>query len=202
MAVAPEHLRAARLAVPRLPLPAILGFSLFGVGGSIFLAYTTFSHGEMKRAPAPSAEPPVYAARAVPFDPPREDPARRAASIARALTATQADVRKAETLEAELLAAAQSNPVLLADSNTELRGFNAFNGFGNFAGSNNYMTVTGTSFGMSAQGLPSGFMAADAETFTSAPVPEVSTWLCGGVLFVLVAARGARAHWHRKRRRD
>ena len=201
MAVAPEQFRAARLAVPRLPLPAILGFTLFGIGGSIFLAYTTFNHGHLKRAPAPSNEPPVYAARAVPFDPNREDPAKRAASIARALTATQTDVRDAEAGEAESgpAAAARSNSVLLADSRRELRGFS---GFGNFAGANSYLMITGTSFGMSAQSLPSGFMAADAETFTSAPVPEASTWLCGGALFLLVAARGAHARWHRNRRRD
>lgn len=197
MAVAPEQLRTARVAVPRLPLPAILGFALFGVGGSVFLAYTTFSHGEIKRAPAPSNEAPVYAAKAVPFERPRENPAERAASIARALTATQTSIRHAENVEAET-SAAKSGPTLFAESNRELRGFGRF---ANFAVANNFLTLTGTSFGFAAQNTPSGFMAADAETLTSAPVPETSTWMCGGALFLLVAARGAHARWHRKRRR-
>jgi len=198
MAVAPEQFRTARLAVPRLPLPAILGFALFGIGGSVFLAYTSFSHGELKRAAAPSNEAPVYAARAVPFDLPRENAAERAASIARALTVTQTEVRHSEFVEEES-SSARFNPIVLTESSRELRGFN---GFGNFAGANNYLAVTATSFGIAAQSTPSGFMAADAETLTSAPVPEASTWMCGGALFLLVAARGARARWHRKRRRD
>src|SRR5215212_912120 len=122
MAVAPEHLRTARVAIPRLPLSAVLGFALFGVGGSVFLAYTTFSHGEIRRAAAPSNDVPVYAARAVPFEPSREDSAHRAASIARALTAAQTDVRRAETDEAEA-SATESESTLLTDSNRELRGF-------------------------------------------------------------------------------
>jgi hypothetical protein len=90
-------------------------------------------------------------------------------------------------------------PMLMTESNRELRGFNQF---GSFAVANNYLAMTATSFGMAAQSAPSGFMAADAETLTAAPVPEPSTWMCGGALFLLVAARGAHARWHRKRRRD
>ncbi len=197
MAVAPEHYRAARLAIPRLPLAAILGFALFGVGGSVFLAYTSFSHADPKMAVAPSNDVPVYSARAVPFDPPREDPAQRAASITRALTAPHTDVHRAETIE-EQGAAPVSQRALFADAN---RGLRAFNGFSNFAGANSFLAFTGVSFGMSAQTLPSGFVAADAETISAAPVPEASTWLCGGALLVLVAARGVHASWHRKRRR-
>src|SRR3954452_18983893 len=96
-----EHLRTARLFVPWLPLPAILGFALFGVGGSVFLAYTSFDHGGFKHAAATSNEAPVYTARAVPFEPPREDPAQRAASIARALTATPMEVRPASAVAVE-----------------------------------------------------------------------------------------------------
>jgi hypothetical protein len=197
MPVTPEHLRAARLAIPRLPLSAILGFGLFGLGGSLFLAYTTFSHDEIKQSVLPSTDAQVYAAPAVPFDQPRENPAQRAESIARALRVAQTEVRRAEMVDAEAQPA-KSEPVLLADSNRQLRGFA---GFGNFAGSNNYLTLTGTSFGISAQTAPSGFVAPDAETLTVAPVPESSTWMCGGALFMLVAARGARARWHRNRRR-
>src|SRR3954466_10047231 len=122
MAIAPEHLRIARVVVPRLPLSAILGFARFGVGGSVFLACTSFSHYETKRAAAPSTEAPVYAARAVPFDPPREDPVKRAALIARALTATQTDVRRADIAEPGT-SDLKPEPTLLTESNRELRGF-------------------------------------------------------------------------------
>lgn len=195
MPVAPEH---TRLIIPRLPLSAILGFGLFGLGGSLFLAYTTFSHGEITQSTGPSTDGQVYEARAVPFESPRETPAKRAESIARALRVAQTEVQRAETVEAEPQPA-KSEPPLLGDSNRELRGFSRFV---NFAASNSYLAVTGTSFGISAQNAPSGFVAPDAETFTAAPVPEASTWMCGGALFMLVAARGARARWHRKRRRD
>ena len=198
MPVAPEHLRTARLALPRLSLPAILGFALFGVGGSLFLAYTTFSHGEIKQSALPSNDARVYEARAVPFDAPREDAAQRANSIVRALTVVQTKVERAEAVDAEPQSA-DAEPLLLAESHRELRGFN---GFANFAQSNSYLAVSGTTFGISAQNTPSGFMAADAETLTASVVPEASTWMCGGALFMLVAARGAHARWHRKRRRD
>jgi hypothetical protein len=197
MAVAPEHYRAARLAIPRLPLAAILGFAFFGVGGSVFLAYTSFSHADSKMAVAPSNDVRVYSARAVPFDPPRENPAQRAASIARALTATQTEVHRTEVIE-EQGEVPVSQRALFAGANRELR---AFNGFSNFAGANSFLAFTGASFGISAQSLPSGFVAADAETISAAPVPEASTWLCGGALLVLVGARGVRAHLHRNRRR-
>lgn len=197
MPVAPEHLRTARLAVPQLPLPAILGFALFGVAGSLFLAYTSFSHGGMKQAAMPSTDARVYEARAVPFESPRENAAQRADSIARALTVVQTNVQRAETVEAEG-SPANAEPMLLAESHRELRGFSRF---ANFAANNSYLAVTATTLG-SAQNTPSGFMAPDAETLTASVVPEASTWMCGGALFMLVAARGARARWHRKRRRD
>src|SRR6476620_3696466 len=126
MAVAPEHLRSARLAVPRLPLFAILGFTLFRVGGAVFLGYTTFSHSEIERAAMLSNEAPVYAARAVPFDAKGETPAQRAASISRALTATQASVRHAASIELESSAVKSEQQTLLTESNRELRGFDGF----------------------------------------------------------------------------
>src|ERR1700759_582431 len=85
MAVAPEHLRAARIAVPRLPLLALFGVTLFGVGGAVFLSYSVFSHSDGPHFAAPSNDPRVYEARAVPFDRRNESPAERSASIARAL---------------------------------------------------------------------------------------------------------------------
>jgi hypothetical protein len=196
MAVTPEHYRAARIAIPRLPISAILGFALFGIGGSAFLAYTSFTFSEPKPVAASSNEAPVYSARAVPFDSHPEDPAHRAASIARALTASQIQARRAETIDEEETVSA-AEPVLLAESDRELKGFT---GFSNVAVPNNFLALTATSFGISGQNAPSGFVAPDAEILTTAPVPEASTWLCGGALFLLVAARGARAHWQRKRR--
>ena len=178
------------------PLAAILGFALFGMGGSVFLAYTSFSHTEAKSPAVAANDVPVYSARAVPFDSPREDPAQRAASITRALTATQTEVHQMEAIEAESAAPVASR-TLIAEGNRELR---AFSGFSNFAGANNFLAFTGASFGTSAQTLPSGFVAADAETITAAPVPEASTWICGGALLFLVAARGVHASWRRKRR--
>jgi hypothetical protein len=197
MALAPEHYQAARLAIPRLSLPAIFVFALFGVGGSAFFAYTSFRFDDAKPPVAASNDMPVYSARAVPFDQLREDPAQRAASIARALTATQTQVHSAETIEMTG-SSSVSGPTLLAEADREMPGFT---GFSNFAGGNSFLALTGTSFGISAQSAPSGFVAPDAETFTASAVPEASTWLCGGALFLLVAARGARAHWQRKRRR-
>jgi hypothetical protein len=198
MPVAPEHSRTGGTAVPWLPLPAILGFTLLGVGGSVLLTYTTFSFAEADLSAKASDKARVYEARAVPFDELRETPAKRMESIARALTATQAEVRRAETVESAR-SASDSQPKLLADSDRELRGFP---GFGNFSGANSYLAMSNTSFGISAQNAPAGVAAPDAETFTAAPVPEASTWMCGAALFVLVAARGMRAHWHRKRSRD
>ena len=196
MAIAPGNIRAPGSAIPWLPLPAILGFSLLGLGGSIVLTYTTFSYADGPRPATASNDGKVYEARAVPFASPRENPALRAA-ISRALSATQVEVRPAETVDPAHPEISQ--PMLLADSDRELSGFH---GFGNSGGANNYLTVTGTSFGMSAESVPSGFAAADAETFSAAPVPEASTWMCGAALLLLVGARGARAHWRRKRGRN
>lgn len=197
MAIAPKHYRVAPLGLPHLPLPAILGFALFAVAGSAFLAYTNFSHGQAQHSTAVSPGAPVYEARAVPFDTQREDPAQRAASIIRALSATQTRVHGAESAEAEGGAPVASRS-LLAEPDREAQAFQAFS---NFGGANSFLAFTGAAFGMSAQNMPSGFAAPDAETFTAAPVPEASTWMCGGALLVLVAYRGARASWHRKRRR-
>jgi hypothetical protein len=200
MAIDPEYYRAARLAIPRLPLPAILGFALLGVGGSVFLGVTSYSNDGFKFSAATPKEVPVYEARAVLFDSPPEAPAQRAAAIAEALTATQIDVRRETEFNPDQ-PKQFSEPALFSDSDRELR---SFPGFPNFLGGGGsvYLVATGTTFGISAQTAPSGFAAPDAEMLVSAPVPETSTWLCGGALFLLVAARGARAHWYRKRRRD
>jgi hypothetical protein len=198
MPTAPEHFRTGGTALPWLPLPAILGFTLLGVGGSVLLTYTTFSYAEADRSAEASNNMRVYEARAVPFDELRENPAQRVESITRALTATQAEVRRAESVESAR-SSSDFQPKLLADSDRQLRGFP---GFGNLSGANSYLAISNTSFGISAQSAPAGFVAPDAETLVAAPVPEASTWMCGAALFVLVAARGMRAHWHRKRGRD
>jgi hypothetical protein len=184
--------------LPWLPLPAILGFSLLGLGGAVVLTYsTTFSYADAQRPATPSNDARVYAARAVPFDSLRENPAQRAESISRALTATQVEVRRAETVEPGRRSEI-SQPLLLADSDRELRGFE---GFGNVAAGNTYLAISGTSFGIAAQSAPSGFVAPDAETQINSAVPEASTWMCGAALLLLVGVRGMRARLHRNRRR-
>lgn len=197
MSIAPENYRAARLALPRLPLPAILGFAVAGFGGALFLAYSGFTSHETTHSPASTSAAPVYEARAVPLDQKPEDVAARAASIARALTATQSNAQRGENSDDRELEQTESE--LLPGANGELRGFS---GFGNSGAANNYLAVTGTTFGMSAHMAPSGASASDAETVMFAPVPEVSTWLCGAALLALVVARGIHASWHRHQRRS
>src|SRR2546423_1434666 len=196
MAIARANNPPPSSALPWLPLPAILGFSLLGLGGSIVLVYTTFSYAEAPRLAAAPDNAKVYEARAVPFDSARENPAQREA-ISRALSATQVEVLRAEVIDPahpEI-----SPPLLLADSDRQLQGFP---GFGNYGGANNYLTVAGANVGISAQSGPSGFLAADAETLSAAPVPEASTLMCGAGLLILVGARGVRARLHRKRTRN
>jgi hypothetical protein len=198
MSVDPEHYHAARLALPRLPLPAILGFAVAGIGGALFLAYSGVSEDETKHVLAAANDVPVYEARAVPLDPRPESIAERAKSIARALTATQSETKRTEPSEVDR-ELEPSRPTLLADANDELRGFNRF---ANFSSSNSYLALTGATFGISAQTSPSGFVAPDAETALSSVVPEASTWLCGIALLALVGARSIHASWHRNHRRE
>ena len=196
MSIAPEHYRAARLALPRLPLPAILGFAVAGFGGALFLAYATFSAPEEKHSLASASDGAVHEARAVPLDPRPEDIAQRAVSIARALTAAQSGLPPSATREDTDVE--QASSALVPSANGELRGFSRF---GNFGIANNYLALTGAAFGMSAEMAPSGFFAPAAETAVSSAVPEASTWLCGVALLALVVARGLHASWHRHQRR-
>src|SRR5688500_2402420 len=170
MPVAPAHYRAARLVLPRLPLPAILGFAVTGFGGALFLAYSTFSTPETGHSLVSASAAPVYEARAVPLDSKPEEAAARAASIARAIVATRSEAQRPERAEAGPEGNAESSqPILLADASGELRGFSRFAHFGV---ANSYLTLTGASFGMSAQMAPSGFFAPDAESIISATVLE------------------------------
>ncbi len=197
MAATREHHRAARLALPRLPLPAILAFAVAGMGGSIFLAYSCFDHGTAQYSVATAQDVPVYSARAVPFDRSPESAVERATSIARALTATPSETRQSATLDIE-----GGAPVATATSVTDAdRELGGFPGASAFFAQNTYLTLTGSNFGISAQTVASGYAAPDAETMTSAPVPEGSTWLCGAALLALVAGRGIHASRHRNRRR-
>jgi hypothetical protein len=200
MPVAPEQYRAARLALPRLSLAAILGFAVTGLGGALFLAYSTFSASETSHSLASVSAAPVYEARAVPLDFRPEEAAARAASIARAIIATRSVAERPERGEADGEGDRESSePTLLADANGELRGFSRFAHSGT---ANSYLALAGGTFGMSGQMAPSGFFAPDAETIISAPVPEASTWLCGAALLALVVARGLHASWHRHQRRS
>ncbi|MFL6589516.1 MAG: hypothetical protein ACJ8M4_05030 [Chthoniobacterales bacterium] len=197
MALAQEHYRAARVALPRLPLPAILAFAVAGMGGSIFLAYSSFSHGPAQYSFAAAQDVPVYSVRAVPFERPAADPVERAHSVAEALTATPSETRRSSaTFNIDGGAPIAASSVTNADQ--ELRGFPGASGF---AGGNTYLALAASSIGISAQTAPVGYAAADAETFTASPVPEASTWLCGAGLMVLVAGRGAHARWRRNRHR-
>ena len=199
MAVAPEHYRAARLAFPRLPLPAILCFAVVGFGGALFLTYSSFRSAETTHSLVSKSAAPVYEARAVPLDPRPEDIAERAAAIARALLATRSESQRSERREAGRETEREfSEPTLLSDSNRELRGFSHF---AHSDAANSYLALTGTPFGMSAHMAPSGVSASDGEIVTFAPVPEASTWLCGAALLALVVARGLHASWHRHQRR-
>jgi hypothetical protein len=136
----------------------------------------------------------------VPLDSKPEEAAARAASIARAIIATRSEAERPERAEAGPDGNPESSePTLLADASGELKGFSRFAHFGV---GNSYLTLTGATFGMSAQMVPSGFFAPDAETIISAPVPEASTWLCSAALLALVVARGLHASWHRHQRRS
>jgi hypothetical protein len=193
MARAPEP--SPRPVLPWLPLPAIIGFVLLGAGGSVLLTFSSFRFAEPSHSTKAAGTAAVYDARAVPFDSQPESPAQRAASISRALTAAQTEARRAGIGEPEPETKI-SEPIFLADSDRQLRGFT---GFGTFAGANNYLTISGTNFGIAAQNAPGGFAAPDAETLSMAPVPETATWLCGGALFLLIGGRGLHAAWRRKR---
>ena len=99
MPAAPERFRAARLNIPRLSLPAILGFAVAGFGGALFLVYTTLSGTDIKHAAGSADDVPVYTARAVPRDPLSEDPAQRTEAIARALTCSESESPRSKTSE-------------------------------------------------------------------------------------------------------
>jgi hypothetical protein len=198
MSAAPEHYRAARLALPRLPLPAIFGFSVAGFGGALFLAHSTFNAPETTPPIASAKSVTIYEARAVPLDPKPEEVAARATAVARAITATPNESQRPETNEADG-EAEQSESPLLPGANGELLGFSRIAHSGS---ANSYLAITGTTFGMSAHMAPSGISAADAETIVSTPVPEASTWLCGAALLALVVARGLHASWYRHQRRS
>jgi len=197
MALAREHYRAAGLALPRLPLAAILAFAVAGMGGSVFLAFSSFNHGPAQYSFAAAQDVPVYSVRGVPFDRPVENAAERAHSVAQALSATAPDARRSSAAFDVNDGAPSAAPTLIAD-NHQLRGFP---GASAFMGGNTYLALAGSNVGISAQVAPSGYAAPDAESLTAAPVPEASTWLCGAALMLLVGGRGAHARWRRNRHR-
>jgi hypothetical protein len=193
MSIAPKHCRVSVPAVPSLPLPAILAFAMVGFGGALFLAYSGFTATEGPQfAAAKQDQVPVYSARAVPLDVPSDDVVRRTLSVAQSITATRTDSRKMDNDEAD---PSSTSPLLASIATGELKGFSSFS---NFSGSNTYLTLAATTFGMSAQ---TNFAAPEAEMDSMSPVPEASTWLCGAALIALVGARGAHARWHRSQQR-
>jgi hypothetical protein len=199
MPAAPKHRRAAPIAVPRLPLPAILAFAVLGLGGSLFLGYTnSFSSADpiQMSAATNKADVPVYSVRAIPFD---STPARVAArAIASVQTVATAQTEPGRTHADELAGnPASSEPLLFSEASHELKGFNKFSSLG--AVSNN-LAVAGTTFGMLAQSTAPSYVAPDADAI-SAPVPESSTWWYAAVLLAFVLARALYASWHRNHRR-
>jgi hypothetical protein len=196
MPAAPKHHRAAPIAVPRLPLPAILFFAVAGLGGSLFLAYqNSFSSADpIQTSAAVIGNVPVYSARAVPFDSPPASAATRA--VARAQTAATAQSEPGRAPTDEMASdATSSEPHLFAEASHPLKGFNRFSELGAVS---NQLTVTGTTFGMLASTAPS-YVAPDADSI-SAPVPESSTAWYAGALLVVLLARALHATWHRNHR--
>ena len=190
MSVTPEHYRAARPALPRLPLPALLVFAVSSFGGALFLAYSTFSSSETTHSLASVSAAPVYEARAVPQDLRPEEAAARATAVARAIMATQSESQRSERPRP---CHRGGKGIVRRALDRDQRRTEGLHRFAGASTGNNYLALTGATFGMSAQLAPSGFFAPDAETIISAPVPEASTWLCGAALLALVvAARSAR----------
>ncbi|HMJ05207.1 MAG TPA: hypothetical protein VK474_03025 [Chthoniobacterales bacterium] len=207
MSAAPEHLRAARIAIPRLPLPAILVFAVAGLGGSLFLTYTSsFTGAEpIKAAASPADSRPIYSVPAVPFDSIPETVGERATpeaaaegAIAGAQSAPKAPSETQRTETAESGGdSASSEPILFAEATRKFKGFNRFSESGVAA---NSVTLSETTFGMIAQSNAPAYGAPDSDAI-AAPVPEPSTWLCGVALLALILTRGIHASWHRHQRR-
>lgn len=198
MPAEPEHFRAARIAIPRLPFPAILFFAVVGLGGALFLTYTSsFTAAEPIRAAATATEElPIYSVPAVPFDASPETVPAQAIASTQVATAPPSESGPTETVDF-VDHSASSEPVLFAEAGRKFKGFNKFSQLG---GANNLATLTATPFGMSAQTNAPGYFAPDAEGI-SAPVPEPSTWFCGVALLALLLTRGLHASWHRNQRR-
>lgn len=192
--------RAARIAVPRLPLPAILFFAVTGFGGALFLTYTNSfpsAADGIQSAAAPIKDVRVYPARAVPLDLQPEPVAARAVAMAGTTSAERHERTPAAGNTEFGGDSTSSAPVLFAE---ERREFKEFNRFSNFAAVNSYMALSESGFGMSAQGIAPGYIGPDNNPIT-APVPEPSTWLCAVALLGLVMFRGFHAAWHRNHRR-
>jgi len=198
MSAAPEHLRAARIAIPRLPFPAILFFAVVGLGGSLFLTYTSsFPAAEpVKASASPAVSAPIYSVPAVPFDAQPGPGAAHAIASAEAVSVPSSERRSTELVEFAS-ESAPSQPLLFAEASRKFKGFNRFSEFG---AAQNLATLTATTFGMSSQTNAPGYVAPDGEAI-SAPVPEPSTWFCGVALLALLLIRGLHASWHRHQRR-
>jgi hypothetical protein len=199
MSAAPEHFRAARTPIPRLPFPAILLFTGTGLGGALFLTYTSsFTSAEpLKAAAAPVDYVSVYSVPAVPFDATPESVAAHAAASAPTAPTAPSEPRQTATTAESDSSSVSSEPVLFAEATREFKGFNRFSQFGS---ASNFATVTQASFGMIAQTNAPVYLPPDGD-FISAPVPEPSTWFCGVALLTLLLTRGLHASWHRNQRR-
>jgi len=177
-------------------LPAILGFAITGLGGALFLAFSTFHSADGIESRPPQGEVPVYAARAVPRDSENPADATKLLSLAqRTGTTTENSARRNEKT-----GEAAPADVLSPSASGELRGFSGFAGF-NLPNTFLALAAANLTTGMSAQTNPDGHFAPAAETEIVSMVPEPSTWMCGIALTLLVGARYARANWRRSRSR-
>ncbi|MEY2564432.1 MAG: hypothetical protein QOH88_2625 [Verrucomicrobiota bacterium] len=185
----------AKLLVPTVPLPAVLGFAAFALGGALFLSYSFFPGGARTATTTGRSvnEVPIYSARAVPRD--AGHPAAVSAQVAPAA-------------KREAVAQSESNPNQTAEVNSSSRtliasateaGFKGFDGFANSRSPNSLLALGGvpTGVAMSAEFSSSGHSAPDAVSLSS--VPEPSTWLAGAALCALVGGRWLRSRLRRAR---
>jgi hypothetical protein len=197
--------RFAEMAVPRLPLSAILGFAIVGFGGALFLAYSRFSSADAITSGRVPDEVPVYSARAVPLDPEPARIAEEPVARLRAAATTQAtEAQTVRTQKTELLqtvAGASSESLFASSERGDLKGLNNF--APDFSMPNVYLSMAraNPAIGITAQTNSPGDMAPDAATETVSVVPESSTWLCGAGLIALVGARFIRSRLRRARSR-
>ncbi len=96
--------RYARIAIPRIPLPAILRFAIIGFGGALFLFYSFFGTGDAIQFAHSNSDVPVYATRALPRDSQSAGPAgQRSGQRARLTASDEAGTEKVHSTQSSAL---------------------------------------------------------------------------------------------------